>query len=181
MKRYVIGGAALLLLVASMFGASAFTSAEITRDATIGVSADNQSVIALEPGPNVGDSVTIGSNGALQIDAAPGTSGINVESTFEYGDNASPTTDSAFKITNADSQVNDLTLSYENIANNQGVPDTVNFEVYDASGVHLGTVSPSNDLTTTVNSGDTVYVVMEVDTTGLDDGADLSGDFVIRV
>lgn len=176
MRQYAIGGAALLLLAATMFGASAFTTAEVSRDASIGVTADNESLIALGPG----EASTLDSNGELSIDVNPGsTEGVNVNSTYSFGDSASPTSSYAFNITNADSESHSFTLSYENIQNAQGAAAPVNFTVYDSAGTEIGSVTPSSTVQTTVSSGETVYIVLDVDTTGLDDGADLSGDFII--
>jgi len=179
MRQYIFGLAALVILTGAIFGASAFTSAEVVRDSTIGVEADNNAIISLAPG-TVGDSVTLNNNGELQINATPGSSsGVNVGANFTYGDNASPTTSYAFSITNADSEQRDISLAYNNVANNQGVSDAVEFEVYDSSGAHVGTVTSQNDVTNTFTSGSTYYVVMELHTQGLDSGADLSGDLVI--
>lgn len=175
----MFGLVALVVLTTTIFGASAFTSAEVIRDSTIGVEADNNAIISLNPG-TAGDAASLDSNGELTIDASPGSSsGVNVGATFSYGDNASPTTDYAFSLTNSDSQERDFTVAYNNVVENQGQTDAVQYKIFDSSGTNVGTVTSADDVTFSASSGSTYYVVMELDTNGLDSNADLSGDLSI--
>lgn len=178
MRQYVFGAVALLLLVATVFGASAFTSAEVVRDATVNVEADNNSIITLEPG-TVGDSATQATNGELVLDATPNAAGLNVESTFTYGDTADPQNSYMFNMTNADTNSKSFTVAYNNVVDAQGATAPIEFLIYDSAGTQVASVTPNSDGTFTAAAGSTYTVVVVVDTAGLDDGADLSGDLVI--
>lgn len=179
MKKYAIAVGTLVLLITTVLGASAFTSSELTRSATIGVEADNNAIISLSPG-TVGDAVTIDGNDQLSIDATPGSaSGVNVGAKFSYGNDTAPTSSYAFSITNSDSQTRDYNVAYQNVQNLQGQSGAANFTIYDSAGNQVDSVTPGSDATFTANSGETHYVVLKLDTTGLDSNADLSGDLRI--
>lgn len=166
-----------MLFGGSVFAASAFTSAEVTRSASIDVVADNNGIITLTPGST--SAVSLNNSGAMEINAAGSAQGLNVDGTFTYGDTASPSTSNAFAITNADSQQRTFTIAANNFANTQSNPGAVTYKIYDGTGTQMGTVDASNNSTIDLSSGQTVYVVLETDTTGLDSNADLSHDLVI--
>lgn len=166
-----------MLFAGTVFAASAFTTAEVTRDANINVVADNTGIITLTPGST--SAVSLNSSGAMEINAAGDATGLNVEGVFTYGDSTSPSTDNAFSITNADTQQRTFTIAANNFADNQGQTGAVTYEVYDDTGTSMGTVDAANDLTVDLSAGQEVFVVITTDTTGLDDTADLSHDLVI--
>ncbi len=168
-----------MLFLGTVFGASAFTSAELTREANINVSADTDGIITLTPGANV-DAVDINQDGVLEINAAPDGNGLNVEGVFTFGDNATAHEgDDAFSITNADTVQRNLTVEYANVVENEGVDNAVEFVIYDSTGAELGTVDIGSNATVTLGAGEEIFVVINTDTTGLSSNADLSGDLVI--
>lgn len=166
-----------MLFGGSVFAASAFTSAEVTRSASIDVVADNNGIITLTPGST--SAVYLDSNGAMTIDAAQSAQGLNVEGSFTYGDTADPANSNAFSMTNSDSQTRTFTVAANNFANTQSSPSAVQYKIYDSTGNQIGVVDQNTDQTFDVASGETIYVVLETDTTGLDSNADLSHDLVI--
>jgi len=177
MRQYIFGLAALVVLTGAIFGASAFTSAEVVRDSSVNVASDSNGIITLAPGAT--SAVTTDSNGELTIDTSGNADGLNVGANFTFGDNASPTTDPAFSMTNADSETRSFTVAYDNVADNEGVNDAIEFIVYDGSGSEVATVDSANDATISAGAGSTYHVVIQVNTDGLSSGADLSGDLVI--
>lgn len=177
MKKITIALISVLLIGSMVFTASAFTSSELTRDANIEVTDDTNGIISLNPGET--EAVTL-VDGALDIDTSYTGTGLNVESVFTYGDNGDAANNHAFNLTNTDTQTRELTLSYENVVNNEGQSEAVQFVVYDSTGTEVTTADEGNAGTFSAATGDTYYVVMEVDTTSLSPDADLSGEFVIR-
>jgi len=177
MKKITIALISLILIGGMVFTASAFTSSELSRDANIQVTDDTDGIISLNPGDT--DAVTL-VNGALTIDTAHSGAGLNIESVFTYGNPTDVTNDHAFNVTNTDSQARELTFSYENVVDNEGQTEAVQFIVYDSTGAQIATADAGSSATFSAATGDTYYVVMEVDTSSLSPSADLSGDFVIR-
>lgn len=166
-----------MLFGGSVFAASAFTSAEMTRTASIDVVADSQGIITLTPGAT--SAVTTDADGAMTINAAGNASGLNVDGTFTYGDKAAPSTTNAFSITNGDTEKRTFTIAANNFTANQGNTGAVTYTIYDSTGAKLATVDSATDATFDLTAGSTAYVVLETDTTGLDKTADLSHDLVI--
>lgn len=153
----------------------AFTSASVSRDVNVAVSADDSAIVGLNPGSL--DAASLDSDGALQIDTANGSNDLNVDSTFTYGDGSNPSTTHLFSLTNNDSAEHDFTFNY----NSQGA-SAVTFEVYDDTGTQSGSFSDANSLTSTVSSAGTLYFVMVVDTNGLaSTDSDLGGSIDITV
>jgi hypothetical protein len=177
MKKVAIILVTAVLFAGTVFAASAFTSAELTRTSSIDVASDSNGIITLTPGSN--SAVSLNSNDALEINTAGNATGLNVDGKFTYGDNANPSNTYAFSMTNADSQQRSITVAYNNITDNQGQTGAVKFKVYDSTGSQVGTVDSSTNVSITASSGAQYYVVLDVDTSGLDSAADLSGDLVI--
>lgn len=177
MRKLAIVLVTAMLFGGSVFAASAFTSAEMTRSASIDVVADNSGIISLTPGST--NAVQLNSNDALEINAAGNASGLNVEGTFTYGDTANPSSSNAFSITNADSQQRTFTVAANNFTDTQGNPGAVTYRVYDSAGQEISTVDADSSATLDLGAGETAYVVLVTDTTGLDSSADLSHDLVI--
>jgi hypothetical protein len=100
-----------------------------------------------------------------------------VESHYELGNPSDPTNQTAFNITNNDAESHDITVSYNGAGGTADTDDNIQFQVYDSTGTDLGTVSEETQSQTFsgVSSGSTLYVVMVVDTYGLDNSTDLSG------
>lgn len=178
MNKIAISLTAFLVLGTVVFGASAFTSAELDRQANIDVVADDQGLVTLLPGDS--QSATLNSSGELEIDAAPGADGVNVEGLFTYGSESEPVEDNLFAIENGNGESFDLDVGYETDDGNNG--SAVEFRVYDDAGTELATVEGNGtEQTVTLDSAETVYVVMEIDTQGLGQSEDLSGELQLSV
>lgn len=176
-----------IVLATGLIGASSFTSATLTRDTNINVVDDTNGFIALHdylPGSIVRQK----SNGELTIDFTRGSAtGVNVDSIYELGttgwsDNS--TDEQAFNITNNDDVSHTLTLNYDltSASGNEtgnGANET-EFRVFDSTGTNVLTISEEgNGGTITLASGETVAVVVVVDTTdsAITSTEDLSGNF----
>ena len=187
MKRKIAVVALLVLVATGITTASSFTTATLTRDASIDIVADNEGVIGLIDG-NSGDVVQVDSTtGELQIDfGGVGTAqGVNVDSVYELGDPADPTT-RAFNITNQDGVAHTINLNYTvtgsttNVVGNNH--NATEFQVYDSSGSHVVTVSEEDSgASFSMASGESVAVVVVVDSTHaqIDQNDDLSGIFQV--
>lgn len=152
----------------------AFTTASVSRSVQVGVESDDSAVVGLNPGST--NAASLDSDGALVIDTSNGSSDLNVDSTFTYGDPSDASGTFLFSLTNNDANERNFTLNYG------GTSGAVSFEVYDGSGTQSGTLSGSSSLSLTLSSGDTRYFVMVVDTTGLSsDATGLGGDLNISV
>jgi len=125
--------------------------------------------------------------GELQIDfGGVGTAqGVNVDSVYELGDPADPTT-RAFNITNQDGVAHTINLNYTvtgsttNVVGNNH--NATEFQVYDSSGSHVVTVSEEDSgASFSMASGESVAVVVVVDSTHaqIDQNDDLSGIFQV--
>ena len=177
-------------LVASSFvGTAAFTSATVTRSSSVGISADNSAVIGLTAGSVAG--VTETTSGELDVALGNGH-GLNIESSFVYGDSSTVQSSSTYAFTmtnNADSAL-DFTVNYLTGSSfaDSSTSSNLNFEFYTGDGTPLTESGSTTDVvitedgsgqTFTLSSGETVYVVIDVDTTGLTSSDDLSGDLEI--
>jgi hypothetical protein len=180
MQKVAIILVTVMLFGGSVFAASAFTTAELTRSANVNVVADNNGALSLSSG-NVGNTAYINSAGELKLDASPSASGLNVEGQFTFGDTASPSTDYMFSMVNTTANDQTLTVDYNVTGDAQGQTDAMTFHVYDGTGAEVATVTNGSSATFTAGSGSTYYVVLETDTRGLDSSADLSGDLIINV
>ena len=157
-------------------GAVAFTSASVSRNVNVGVSADSNAIIGLTAAGST-NAASEQPNGELLIDTSNGTNDLNVEATFTYGDTSDPSNSFLFSMTNNDSESREFTFSY---TDGSGV---VSFEVFDDTGTSEGVVDGSTDLgPVSISSGATRYFIMTVDTTGVSSGAtDLGGNLDIQV
>ena len=174
-SRLVIAGVILAVLAVTAVGTGAFTSAEVTRTTNMDVVNDNASIIALQDGTS-GELISL-TDGQLTIDfTAGGASGVNQDALYKFGDGSDAVNNHAFSVSNNSDTTRDITVEYTNVANLDGASGAVTFEVYDSSGQSLGTVTPSQSSTVTLDSGETAYVVLTVDTDGVSTTADFSGD-----
>lgn len=177
----------IALLVATTYGTAAYTTGYADRTATIDVVADSTALIGLEDG-NSGDIVgdTGGSsNDQLVIDFSnTSASGANADGYFELGDPANGNSTYAFNITNNGADARTLTLNYTLDTDDGNGEANVTFEVYDSSNNQVLTAddeSTGSSSTDGFASGETVHVVVKVDTTGLDSNDDLSGTLRVKL
>lgn len=168
--------AVLMSVVAMGVGGVAFTDAEVDRDVNVETAGDSAAVIGLTPGATDAASLN---DGALVIDTSTASAdGLNVDGTFNYGDQDNPNTENTFTLTNNDDSANTITVEY--LADN-AAGDNVEFYFYDetdqtqVAAINAGDTEFSSEL----NSGESVDVVMVVNTNGLTDNDDLSGTLQI--
>ena len=159
-------------------GALSYTTADVTRSATIDMDTDMDAIIGVEPG-------VVGTlNGGDQISFDfDNVNALNTDAQFTFGDAANSANSHAFSVTNNDGD--DHRFSFEYTSSGDGVTGTpnVNFEVFDDAGNSMGTFSEETGAATELNTdtpaGGTVYVVVTIDTTGQSSADDLSGDLSI--
>lgn len=167
----------VLIIVAATLGASAFTSGTVSRSSNVNVVNDDTGLLALSDGTS-GPLVFQNSSGALEIDFTKGgAGGANVESHYELGNPSDATNQSAFNISNLDGESHDITVEYTGVSESQDTDANIQFQIYDGAGTKQATVSEESTSATLtgVGSGTTYYVVIVVDTHGLDNTVDLSG------
>lgn len=153
----------LVLAAAFTMGTSAFTTAEIERQANIDVVADDQGLLALTDG-NSGDLVFQNSDEQLEIDLTAGTAdGANTDARFVLGDEDSPSTAQAFTVTNNDAESHDITVEYSEHDSNDA--SNLQFEFYDSSDTLVGTADEEgNAATLSASADETFYVIVVIDT-----------------
>lgn len=179
MRGKIVALAVVVIAVAATFGASAFTTGTVSRSASIDVVSDDAGLIGLADGTS-GGLVTQTADGVLSIDfTRGGAGGVNPEATYTLGNPNDASNQSAFSISNLDSESHDLTVEYTGVDSGAVGDGTANiqFQIYDSSGVGVDTISEeSNSVTLTgIGSGETLYVVMQIDTSGLSNSTSLSG------
>lgn len=170
------------VIVAAMFGASAYTSSSVKRAGNMNVVNDDTGLLALDDGTS-GNLITQNQTGALNIDFTKGgATGVNTEAHFEFGNPSDPTNQTAFNITNLDAEPHDITVSYTG-AQIGDSDANVQFQIYDDTGTPVATVSEESTSATlkSVSSGTTYYVVLVVDTYGVDSSTDFSGTLEFSV
>ncbi|WP_336362518.1 hypothetical protein [Halalkalicoccus salilacus] len=162
-------------------GAAAYSSATVTRDATIGVETDQLGLIQLTPSADFTQITEDGTSGALTINFSK----LNVGSEFVFGDATAPETTHAFSFVQNDS-ARDFTFEY-GLTNGDPSGDTnVQFEIFGDDGtgsiISQGTViegGSTNGATVSTTVGTTYYVVLTINTTGVDQSTSLDGTLTI--
>lgn len=180
-SKLKVGVLVVLMVAASAtFAASANTTANIDRSSSANVVTDDAGLIGIQANTSSGV-VQQNSTGAVTVDFARGAaSGVNTAATFEVGDPNNGNESYAFNITNQDTESHSLSLAYSGATTNSN--PNIEFQVYDGSGTSLGTADEEGtSASTTLSSGQTVYVVVVVDTHGLDTSSDLSGTLTVSV
>jgi hypothetical protein len=178
--------AGLLLVAGVSVGTSAFTTAEVDRQANVDVVADDAGLLGLTDG-NSGNLVYQNSSDQLAIDFTNGSAdGANTDALFRLGDPADPSGSQAFIITNNDAESHVINASYNASTSDASTPENLKFEIYDSESNKVGTISASGDTASWDASANTAYnVVVTVDTghstTVLTSDDDLSGTLEFRV
>lgn len=181
MARNIMVIAMVVVAVTATLGASAYTTGSLDRSSNVNVVSDDAGLIGLIDGTS-GDLVQQNATGALTIDfTRGGASGANTEAHFELGNPSDATNQSAFNITNNDAEAHDLTVEYTGAGGTGDTDANIQFQVYDGTGTQVATVSEESTSATisSVASGNTLYVVIVVDTHGLDTSTDLSGTLTV--
>jgi len=179
-KTLLVAG--ILLVAGVSVGTSAFTTAQVDRQANVDVVADEAGLLGLTDGTS-GGLVFQDTEGQLGIDFTAATAGgANTNALFELGNPADPTSSQAFNITNNDVESHMIEIKYTADAEDANTEDNLKFEVYDSSGNVVGTISDEGTTASWEASADTdYYVVVTVDTghssgtTVTGTGVDLSG------
>lgn len=168
--------AAVLVLSTVAFGATAFTTATIEREASVDVVADDSGPLQITSG-STGIS-KIDSNGELTLDVSmlSGTSGINPNASYTFGnasaDGASSVSasDYVFTLNNTDDVNHTVELTYTPDYSTAVGPNNVVFKVYkmgDGNSNKLATVKAGKTDSFTAVSDTTYHVVVTFDT-GID-------------
>ncbi|MFB6303928.1 MAG: hypothetical protein ABEH47_02080 [Haloferacaceae archaeon] len=176
-----IGVTVMLIASATVFGASAFTTATVDRDTNLDVVTDNNAVIGLTAGSS--GMVTQTSGGEVTIDSTvSGATGVNGNASFTIGNNSSATSTYAIKITNNAGTSKDFTISYSGFVTSDSAK-SLQFELYNSTGSHLATIEQgaTSHTVSGLADGSSIYVVVEIKTTNGDLGSshDLSGTLTV--
>ncbi|GAD53105.1 hypothetical protein MBEHAL_1865 [Halarchaeum acidiphilum MH1-52-1] len=172
--RFKLAAIALgIVVVASAFGASAFTTATVQRDANINVASDSGGLIGLTAGDS--ELVSSPTDGQLSIDVAQGdASGVNPNSSLTIGNESSP----AFNITNNFPSAHTFNVSYEMGTDPDTTTKNVKFKLFNSTD-HVDTVNEDEAYKGELSTGDKLRVVVEVDSSGATKSDDLSGNLNI--
>lgn len=176
MKRasLAIGLATIVTISTAMFGASAFTSATVSRSPQINVAADGAGPISLSDGDTGIEKID--SNGELSISVSQlsaNVDGLNPNATYTFGNetaingSSSPSaSDYVFSITNEDTSSHDVTVEFT--SSNSLSANNVQFTLVKADqatgGKKTVKVGSGNSKTVTLSSGETWYVVATFNT-----------------
>ena len=178
MVQVIVTGlvAAVVVMAGVGVGASAFTTANIDRDAEVAVTSDTSGILGLKAG-DAGQ--VYEKDGQLTIDATHGITnsavGLNEDANFTIGASGDAANTHAFQLTNSDSQGHDITIGYDIDGSPSG---TIEFAVYDENGKVATATADSSD-SFTVASGETRYVIINITTDANQD--DLSGTVTFDV
>ena len=176
---------------AVVFPTAAFSGVQAERGVTVSVASDQQALLALVDG-HQGGLVEETGDGQLTIDFSKGGgSGANEEAIFNLGDPNNPQSNHAFRVVNQGTQPRDLEFEYTLASGGSDPDQDQNLQFifhYDSTGDgsldDSVTVSEKSGFTTAtipdVSVGQAVYVVVTVDTRGLTQSGDLTGDLTIR-
>lgn len=172
--------ASIILVAGVSVGTSAFTTAQVDRQANVDVVADEAGLLGLTDGTS-GELVFQNGEGQLGVDFTAGTAGgANTNALFELGNPDDPTNSQAFVITNNDVESHVINTEYRANTSDATTEDNLKFEVYDDSGALVDTISASgSNASWSAPANTAFYVVITVDTGHssdlLDPDADLSG------
>ena len=179
--------AGLILIAGVSVGTSAFTTADIDRQANVDVVADDTGLLGLTDG-NSGNLVFQNADDQLEIDFTNGSAGgANTDALFILGDGDNPSESQAFVVTNNDAETHTINAAYSaDTAASQ--TDNLKFDIYDENGDNVGTVSAAGDTASLdAAAGESYNVVVTVDTGHgestdvLTSGNDLSGTLEFRI
>lgn len=159
-------------------GAAAYTSVTVDRSTTIGVETDQLGLIQLTPSADFTQITQDGTSGALSINFSK----LNVGSEFVFGDATGPKATHAFSFAQNDSD-RDFTFEYALGATDPSTETNVQFEIFTDDGAGAvasqGTVSEGGSATVSTTVGTTYYVVLTINTVGMDQNSSLDGTLTI--
>jgi hypothetical protein len=165
---------------ATTVGSLAYTTASVERSVTSNIAADANAVIGLTAGGV--SAVTQNTDGQLVVDTGTTDSdGLNSDATFEYGDTNAPSSTFAFSVTNNDGSQHTLTVGLTGMSS---IPSGSSFTLkfYDSGDQHLGDATPNSDFSySNWSSTETIYAVIQIDTTDATSSDDFSGTMTFSV
>lgn len=169
--------AVIPLLVATVFGTSAFTATTLDRSSDITVSTDDTALLALTDGHPGRGLIEQTKKGQLTIDfTRGGADGATRNAKFVLGSETNPTAEPAFTVVNLGTQPRDVTFQYTLAGTDSGADENVKFELYrtDTSNP-LSTSEQSQPATVdALAPGEEINVIIII-TTG-NSGGDLTGN-----
>lgn len=171
-RKFILGTATVVGV--SGAGAVAFTSASVAREVNIEVDTDDDAIVGLSAG-NTGAASQ--EDGVLVIDTSVEQNGLNLDSNFTFGQEETVETDHLFALTNNSSDEQDFELGFDT----QSADGVATFGVYDGDNSEVGSFNGEDTVSVTLNEAETVYMIMTVDTDGLAENDDITGDFTIDV
>jgi hypothetical protein len=208
-RKMLIGMGALAAGTTASVGTGAFTSASIPdRSVTAQVDGDASSQIALVAGD---DPDITQSDGTIELDLSGSDGeGVNINSLYTWGNHNNPSSDFAFKLVNNDEQAYNVVEFTYDVRNDSWIDEEgtlqkresfLKFTAYNIGGnaktkmraPEAGLdpadprtkdmLEPHSDSIYDFGSGDTWYVVVDANTTGVAAGTedDLTGTLTIDV
>lgn len=187
-RASILAIVALVLLASTAFSSSAFSNATLERESTVSVTTDDDALIALIDGHPGSGLIEQTDGGTIEIDfGRGGAAGATERTMFEFGSTTEPASNHGFRIVNQGPNPRGLTVSFSLAGSDGGdAARNVVFRFYHDAGTDgsidaTRSVSEEDGQATipSVAPGDTVYVVVTVDTRNLGAGADLSGDLSV--
>jgi hypothetical protein len=178
------------LAVAVLASTVALSSVSGDRTTEVSVASDATAYLALEDGHPAGGLVRQTGEGTLAIDFTyGGGAGANAASQYVLGSTQTPIGNHAFAVHNRGTMPVNLTLRYDLASGGQsGGPESVRFDLFVDRGGD-GSIDGTETLTENTGTntatvaglapGESVYVVLVVDTAGLGPGSDLGGELVV--
>lgn len=157
--------ALFLVIIGLSMSSMGFFSAELSRDSQIRVTADTESIIQMKPSPTYGI-VEINPDGELVISPRNvNADSINQNMQLQIG-SRQPQSDHAFTITSLADKPAVLNLTIEQRQEYASTADSVTYIVQKGNNSPK-TLTANNQTTTFVlNPTDTLYVSVEIDTSG---------------
>lgn len=172
----------------ALAGSGAFTTGTLEdRAAVIPVAADSEGNFRLFSGPDQGMVRENPETHRLEIDfqqfVEQDYAGANVGAEFWLGDDADPTNSYAFGMENRSGSDLDVTFDYQvdDESNNDPYESALEFQIFDDVGDLRATHRAPNSTTTFgMDEGETLYIVLLVDSTNGLTANDLSGALTIH-
>lgn len=155
----------------------AILGVQATSAVSIGTSQQSQESVQLHEGSVSGISVD---KQEFLIDTTVGPSdGVPVAARVTYGSPSNPTENPAFSITSTEKSSQQVSFKYAAVSDDN-TASNVKFSVYDATGSKLTDFSEESRSDSIILEPDrTLYVVVVIDTKGLEKGTSLSGSFEV--
>lgn len=192
----LVAGFALVVVVsAAVVSTSALTAVTLSRETTVSVTADDAALVTLVDGHPGGGFVAQTSGSTLEIDLTRGGgSGANANATVELGSAADPIGNHAFYLEHRGDAPANVSFEYSldgstgagEASGPQSLVFTFSLDAGDDGTVDSSASVSENTGSTTativgVQPGDPVYATVVINTSGLSQASDLSGNLGVTV